>query len=132
LIPVAPTRKKRNRDWDRAHQAEKITYRGIPQPIQAEINDLAEKLGVPRDELVRAILEYALSKVQTHGLTIHPHPMAQKMTLFPEKRHPATGGAGSTPYGDWLNQAFPKSGRSSQPAHPKTILESRGQRRSGR
>jgi len=113
LIPVAPTRKKRNRDWDRAHQSEKITYRGIPQSIQNEINDLAASLGVPRDELVRAIFEFALSTVQKNGLAIQPHPKAQKMTLFPEKGRSSYSGVGSTPYSDWLNQAFPKSGRSS-------------------
>ncbi len=113
LIPVAPTRKKRNRDWDRAHQAEKITYRGIPQSLQDAINNLAENLSVPRDELVRAIFEFSLSKLNENGLAIQAHPKAQRMTLFPEKGHFTNSGAGSNPYSEWLNQAFSKSGRRS-------------------
>jgi hypothetical protein len=108
LIPVAPTRKKRNRDWDRAHQSEKITYRGIPQSNQDAVNELAESLGVPRDELVRAIFEFALLKVQIGALTIQPHPKAQRMTLFPEKGHPSKDGPGTNSYREWLSQAFPK------------------------
>ena len=108
LIPVAPTRKKRNREWDRAHQSKKITYRGIPQSVQDAINDLAESLGVPRDELVRAIFEFALSKFEAGALMIQPYPKAQRMTLFPEKGHPNKDRAGTNSYREWINQAFPK------------------------
>jgi hypothetical protein len=119
LIPIAPTKKKRNRDWDRAHQVEKITYRGIPQPLQNVINDLADSLVVPRDEVVRVLLEFSLAKYQNNELAVCPHPKAQKMTLFPEKGRSSMGLATTATAAAWLNQAFPNSGSRGAKKHSK-------------
>ena len=120
LIPVAARRTKRNRDWDREHQAEKVTYRGIPKRLQDTISELATSLNVPRDELVRAFLEYSLAELQSNRLVVVAHPKAQRMTLFPvsenpnvlqDKRQPSSAG-------NWLEEVFPSSGRG-RPSHGK-------------
>src|SRR5512138_1889264 len=58
LIPTAQPRKKRNRDWEQAHRAETVTYRGIPKECHTWVEEIARGLAVPRDEIVRAFLEY--------------------------------------------------------------------------
>jgi hypothetical protein len=121
LIPVAARRTKRNRDWDRNHRDEKATYRGIPKRLQETVSDLAANLNVPRDELVRAFLEYSLSDLQSNRLVIAAYPKAQRMTLFPtgeasnvysSKKEPSSAAA-------WLDQAFPSSGRGQSSAGKK-------------
>jgi len=120
LIPIASQKSRRNRDWDRAHQPEKVTYRGIPMRLQETISDLAASLNVPRDELVRALLEYSLADLQAHRLTLVAHPKAQRMTLFPPgdtpDRHPGKRERSSA--AAWLDQAFPTTGHG-QPSPPK-------------
>lgn len=120
LIPIASRKPKRNRDWDRAHQPEKVTYRGIPMRLQETISDLAANLNVPRDELVRALLEYSVADLQANRLILVAHPKAQRMTLFPPgdvhechlgKRERSSAAA-------WLDQAFPTTGHG-QPSPPK-------------
>lgn len=117
LIPVAPQKAKRNREWDRAHRPEKVTYRGIPKRLQETITEIASSLNVPRDELVRAFLEYSLHDLQANRLALVAHPKSQRMTLFPSagsanrpagKREPSSAA-------DWLGEAFPATGRGRSP-----------------
>lgn len=109
LIPVASRKTKRNRDWDRAHQPEKVTYRGIPKRLLDTVGDLAVSLNVPRDELVRALLEYSLADLQNNRVSLVAHPKAQRMTLFPpdEAYGNRSGKAGHSSAMSWLDQAFP-------------------------
>jgi len=113
LIPVAARRTKRNRDWDRNHRDEKATYRGIPKRLQETVSDLAASLNVPRDELVRAFLEYSLSDLQSNRLVIAAYPKAQRMTLFPtgEASNAYSGKKEASSAAAWLDQVFPISGR---------------------
>jgi len=113
LIPVAARRTKRNRDWDRDHQAEKATYRGIPKRLQETVSELAASLNVPRDELVRAFLEYSLSDLQSKRLGMVAHPKAQRMTLFPtdEAANAYSGKREPSSAATWLDEAFPGTER---------------------
>jgi hypothetical protein len=111
LIPVAPRRTKRNREWDRAHQPEKVTYRGIPKRLQEMVNDLAEGLNVPRDELIRALLEFSLADLQANRLMLIAHPKARRMTLFPagEAANWQTRKRDQFTAATWFDQAFPST-----------------------
>lgn len=113
LIPVASEKAKRNRDWDRAHRPEKVTYRGIPKRLQETITELAVSLNVPRDELVRAFLEHSLADLGSNRLILVAHPKAQRMTLFPpigSSNRPSDKKESSLA-SYWLEQAFPATGR---------------------
>jgi hypothetical protein len=103
FIPVAEPRKKRERKWERDHQVEIATYRGIPPEMHQALIRLSDNLGVPVDEVARALIEFSLQQIQTGRLLIHPQPKAQRMTLF------LTGQkASSDPSQSWLREAFPR------------------------
>lgn len=130
LIPVAARRTKRNRDWDRNHQAEKATYRGIPKRLQEAVNELAASMNVPRDELVRAFLEYSLSDLQSNRLVVVAHPKAQRMTLFPtnEAANASPHKREQTLAASWLDQAFPNSRRGQSSTEKKKHGEDQGKK----
>ncbi len=130
LIPVAVRHTKRNRDWDRNHQAEKATYRGIPKRLQETISELAASLNVPRDELVRAFLEYSLSDMQSNRLVIVAYPKAQRMTLFPtgETSNAYPVRKEQTSAASWLEEAFPSTSRGQQSAGKKKSEKDQGKK----
>jgi hypothetical protein len=73
-----------------------------------QIIEIAQRLSVPRDEVVRAFLEYGIKLYRARELNLLAHPKAQRMTLFPE------GGQGNTFSAsqkkedqNWLINAFP-------------------------
>ena len=108
LIPTAQRRKKRNRDWEQIHRAETVTYRGVPHEYQEWIEELAEGLSVPRDEIVRAFLEFGVKQYQGGQLTLFAYPKAQRMTLYPEGGKNALAAFSQIKeIGGWLNEAFP-------------------------
>ena len=102
FIPLAEPRKKRERKWEREHQVEIATYRGIPPEMHQALIRLSDNLSVPVDEIARALIEFSLQQIQTGLLPIHPQPKAQRMTLFPigEKAPSALSQS-------WLREAFP-------------------------
>ena len=65
LIPTAEPSKKRERKWDKTHQGELVTYRGIPAETHQALISLAGSIVVPVDEVVRMFLEYALEHYQS-------------------------------------------------------------------
>lgn len=101
FIPSAEPRKKRERQWEKNHRGQVATYRGIPAEMHQTMRRLAENLGVPVDEVARAFLEYSLAQHKSGRLPIHPHPKAQRMTLYPDGE-PAVE---QKPKG-WLKDAF--------------------------
>jgi len=108
LIPTAHPRKKRNRDWDQAHRAETVTYRGVPREYHEWIVGFSESLSVPRDEVVRALLEFGVKQYRTGQLSLFAYPKAQRMTLFPEGEKTALlSFVNNGESGGWLNEAFP-------------------------
>lgn len=84
FIPSAEPRKKRERQWEKAHRGQVATYRGVPSEMHQTILRLAENLGVPVDEVARAFLEYSLAHHKSGQLPIRPYPKAQRMTLYPD------------------------------------------------
>lgn len=130
LIPVAARRTKRNRGWDRSHQSEKATYRGIPKRLQETVSELAAGLNVPRDELVRAFLEYSLSDLASDRLALIAHPKAQRMTLFPtsEISNSSSNKKEPSAASSWLDQAFPNNGRSKPLAGKKKPKKDEGKK----
>ncbi|MBI9050046.1 MAG: hypothetical protein JEZ00_11540 [Anaerolineaceae bacterium] len=112
LIPTAGVRKKRSRNWERAHRNETATYRGIPQPVLELIMEISQSLSVPRDEVVRVFLEYGISQYRAEQLKIYAYPKAQRMTLFPD--HGQTAQIIVREKIDnnlWLKDAFPIPGK---------------------
>lgn len=85
------------------------------------MSDLAASLNVPRDELVRAFLEYSLSDLESDRLVIATYPKAQRMTLFPtgEAFNSYSGKKETSSAAAWLDQAFPISGRGQTSAGKK-------------
>jgi hypothetical protein len=108
LIPAVQPRKKRSRNWEQSHRAETVTYRGVPHESQKWIEEISEGLSVPRDEVVRAFLEFAVNQYRCGQLPFIAHPKAQRMTLFPagdKTTLPSLPQSKETC--NWLNEAFP-------------------------
>ncbi len=108
LIPTAQRRKKRNRDWEQAHQAETVTYRGIPRECHHWVEEIAGGLAVPRDEVIRAFLEYGEERYRCGELRLYAYPKSQRMTLYPVGDLTATHNVVQTrEITSWLSEAFP-------------------------
>lgn len=84
LIPTADLRKKRSRKWEQEHRLETATYRGIPRQVVELIIKDAQSLSVPRDEIVRAFLEYGARLYRNGEIKLLAYPKAQRMTLYSE------------------------------------------------
>ena len=127
LIPTADFRKKRSRKWENAHRSETVTYRGVPRQTVEWIVEISQSLSVPRDEVVRAFLEYGLTLYHSGQLTLFAYPKAQRMTLFPEdsKTNPI---APTTSAGNhrWLKDAFPVPDKKANGAKKKKVKKSQG------
>lgn len=120
LIPTAQRRKKRNRNWEQIHRAETVTYRGVPHEYHEWIEELAEGLSVPRDEVVRAFLEFGVKQYRCGQLTLFAYPKAQRMTLFPEgEKKTLAAPSQSKEISGWLNEAFPVAAKRERGAKKK-------------
>ena len=108
LIPTADFRKKRSRKWEQVHRCETVTYRGIPQQVLDLIIRDAQSLSVPRDEVVRAFLEYGARLYRNGEIKILAYPKAQRMTLYSEGNEGSTIFPAQKPANHkWLANAFP-------------------------
>ena len=108
LIPTANFRKKRTRKWENAHRSETVTYRGVPRQVVEWIVEISQSLSVPRDEVVRAFLEYGVTLYRAGQLTLIVYPKAQRMTLFPENEKASRLlPSANTETHSWLEDAFP-------------------------
>ena len=125
LIPTADFRKKRSRKWENAHRSETVTYRGVPRQTVEWIVEISQSLSVPRDEVVRAFLEYGVALYHSGQLTLFAYPKAQRMTLFPENEKtsrllPST----TTETHSWLKDAFPVPAKKAGGAKKKKAKKS--------
>jgi len=84
LLAHKPSHAKRNREWET--QQERVTYRGIPPDLNERVKLLAENLGVPIGDVVRAFIERGLQAYEQGDLILQPHLRIGKMTLYPEER----------------------------------------------
>jgi hypothetical protein len=108
LIPTADFRKKRSRKWEQVHRLETVTYRGIPQQVVDLIIKDAQSLSVPRDEVVRAFLEYGARLYRNGEIKLLAYPKAQRMTLYSEGNEGSTIFPAQKPANHkWLADAFP-------------------------
>lgn len=108
LIPTADFRKKRSRKWEQVHRLETVTYRGIPQQVVDLIIKDAQSLSVPRDEVVRAFLEYGARLYHNGEIKLLAYPKAQRMTLYAEGNEGNTIFPAQTSENHkWLAEAFP-------------------------
>ena len=108
LIPTADLRKKRSRKWEQVHRLETVTYRGIPRQVVELIIKDAQSLSVPRDEVVRAFLEYGARLYHNGEIKLLAYPKAQRMTLYSEGNEGGTILPAQKPANHkWLADAFP-------------------------
>lgn len=108
LIPTANFRKKRSRKWELVHRLETVTYRGIPRQVVELIIKDAQSLSVPRDEVVRAFLEYGARLYRNGEIKLLAYPKAQRMTLYSEGNEGSTILPIQKPTNHkWLADAFP-------------------------
>lgn len=77
--------RKRNRQWERQHQDQKVVYRGIDSKLAQQIRTVSDKLRVPAGEVARALIEHALRAYAEGDLSLvpRPNPLRLRMTLFP-------------------------------------------------
>lgn len=73
----------RNRDWEKRNPV--TGFRGIPPTLNAEIKRIAQKLHVPKGDIARAFLEYALAAYQAGELFLEPELKVGRYTLFPTR-----------------------------------------------
>jgi hypothetical protein len=83
-LPVAEPR-RRNRDWERRHQNQKVIYRGVDPRLTLRVKIIAKEINVREGEVARFFLEYGLRAYGTGemDLTPYPNPERLRMTLFP-------------------------------------------------
>ena len=77
--------RKRNRQWEKEHQSNKVVYRGVDPKLSLKVKSIAGDLLVPSGEVARAVIEYALRGYEQGDLDLHPrpNPLRMRMTLFP-------------------------------------------------
>jgi len=75
----------RNRQWERQHQNQKVTYRGVEPKLALKVKNIAGELHVPEGEVARALIEHALRAYERGELDLYPRPDPERirMTLFP-------------------------------------------------
>lgn len=93
-IPNVPTiydslrmaeERTRNRQWERTHQDQKVTYRGVEPKLALKVKNIAGDLCVPEGEVARAVIEHALRAYERGELDLYPRldPNRMRMTLYP-------------------------------------------------
>jgi len=75
----------RNRQWERTHQDQKVTYRGVEPKLALKVKNIAGDLCVPEGEVARALIEHALRAYERGELDLYPRldPNRMRMTLYP-------------------------------------------------
>ena len=86
LLAHKPSHAKRSREWEKEKNPVTVTYRGIPPELNSQVRQLAETLGVPTGEIVRAFIERGLQAYEQGDLMLQPRLRTGKMTLYPEER----------------------------------------------
>ncbi len=81
VLARRPSRAKRNREWEREHPMTGV--RDLPPELIESIRTIAAGLGVSKDEIIRAFLEYGLQAYQQQTLQFSPQLKVGKMTLYP-------------------------------------------------
>jgi hypothetical protein len=74
---------------DGAQQQSKVrSYRGIPEAVDAQVKTIAKEMKVPMGEVMRVLLEYALTAYEAGEMLLNPQPRIvrseRNKTLFPD------------------------------------------------
>jgi hypothetical protein len=93
--------RRRNRQWEKAHQDQKATYRGVDPKLALRVKQIASDILVRDGEVARALLEYALRAYAEGDLELNarPHPDRMRMTLFPTSESARRCGRSTRPGG---------------------------------
>jgi hypothetical protein len=77
--------RRRNRDWEKRHQNQKVVYRGVDPKLVSRVKSMAKEFNIREGEVARFFLEYGLRAYGTGelDLTPYPNPERLRMTLFP-------------------------------------------------
>ena len=77
--------RRRNREWEKRHQNQKVVYRGVDPKLVIRIKEIAREISVREGEVARFFLEYGLRAYGTGELDLTPYPNPERllMTLFP-------------------------------------------------
>ena len=84
FIPVYE-KKKRNRNWEKANNNLRATYRGVPEALIENIKEIAANLQVNTGDVARAFLEFGINCFEEGEIQLNPKLKAQRMTLFPKE-----------------------------------------------
>ncbi len=97
----------RSRVWEKAHQDQKVVYRGVDPRLALQAKAIAMRLRVPEGEVARALIEYALRAYAGGDLHLDPRPdpLRMRMTLFPSSARPPRNQFGKRPEGPMPAQA---------------------------
>ena len=77
--------RRRNRNWEKEHQNQKVVYRGVDPKLVLRIKEIAREISIREGEAARFFLKYGLRAYGTGelDLTPYPNPERLRMTLFP-------------------------------------------------
>jgi hypothetical protein len=76
-LPIAHP--SRDRSWDKVHSREQVASYRLPPELKLRIITMAKSLNVPSADLVRVLLEYGFTAVETGALTLTPKPDKYKL-----------------------------------------------------
>ena len=82
--------RRRNRQWERERQNQKVVYRGVEPKLALKVKNIAGQLSVPEGEAARALIEHALCAYERGELDLYPRPNPERlrMTLYPSSDSP--------------------------------------------
>jgi hypothetical protein len=77
--------RRRNRNWEKRHQSQKVVYRGVDPKLALRVKSIAQEMYIREGEVALLFLEYGLRAYGTGelDLTPYPNPERLRMTLFP-------------------------------------------------
>jgi hypothetical protein len=81
VLARKPSQAKRDRRWEQEHPVTAV--RGLPPALVEELRRVATQLGVSKDEVIRAFLEYGLQAYRNGALNLNPELKVGKLTLYP-------------------------------------------------
>ena len=77
-----------NQHHDIQHQSKVRSYRGIPETVDVQVKAIAKEMKVPVGEVMRVLLEYALTAYEAGEMLLNPQPRIvrseRNKTLFPD------------------------------------------------
>lgn len=76
--------RKRNRSWEKSHNNQTHSFRGISPDLRDAVTRTAETLSITASEVARAFMEFSLQSYDHGFLKISPTLNRGKLTIFPK------------------------------------------------